>query len=54
VPIRDALAIADRVEQLVTDRALRARMGQSARERAREFTWQRYGERLIGALNRLA
>jgi glycosyltransferase involved in cell wall biosynthesis len=53
VPIRDALAIADRVEQLLTDRTLRARMGQSARERAREFTWQRYGERLIGALNKL-
>jgi hypothetical protein len=29
-------------------------MGQSARERAREFTWERYGERLLGALDRLA
>ena len=54
VPIRDAVAIADKVELLLSDRALRDRMGQSARERAREFTWERYGERLIGALDRLA
>ena len=54
VPIRDAAAIADKVELLLTDRALRARMGRSARERAEEFTWARYGERLLGALNTLA
>ena len=54
VPIRDADAIADKVELLLTDRALRQRMGRNARARAREFTWGRYGERLLGALNRLA
>jgi glycosyltransferase involved in cell wall biosynthesis len=54
VPIRDAAAIADKIELLLTDRDLRARMGRSARERAREFTWARYGERLIGALATLA
>ena len=54
VPIRDARAIADKVELLLSDRALRARMGRNARERAREFTWPRYGERLIGALSGLA
>jgi glycosyltransferase involved in cell wall biosynthesis len=54
VPIRDAMAIADTVELLLADRALRARMGRSARERAREFTWERYGERLLDALARLA
>jgi glycosyltransferase involved in cell wall biosynthesis len=54
VPIRDPEAIADKVELLVADRALRDRMGQSARERAKEFTWERYGERLLGALGRLA
>ena len=26
----------------------------SARARAGEFTWERYGERLLGVLNRLA
>ena len=54
IPIRDAVAIADKVELLLTDRALRARMGRNARARAAEFTWQRYGERLLGALARLA
>ena len=54
VPIRDAAAIADKVELLLADRALRDRMGASARERAREFTWERYGERLLTALDRLA
>ena len=38
VPIRDAEAIADRIELLLADRALRARMGRNARARAREFT----------------
>jgi glycosyltransferase involved in cell wall biosynthesis len=54
VPIRDAAAIADKIERLLGDRELRGRMGRSARERAREFTWQRYGERLISALDTLA
>ena len=54
VPIRDAAAIADKVELLLGDRELRARMSANARERAREFTWARYGERLIGALRTLA
>jgi glycosyltransferase involved in cell wall biosynthesis len=54
VQIRDAAAIADKVELLLTDRGLRARMGRSARERAKEFTWARYGERLIDALDALA
>jgi glycosyltransferase involved in cell wall biosynthesis len=54
VPIRDAEAIAEKVELLLADRALRDRMGQNARERAGEFTWARYGERLVGALHRLA
>ena len=50
VPIRDAQALADRIQQLVEDRTLRAQMGAAARERARDFTWARYGERLLDAL----
>lgn len=50
VPIRDAQALADRMQQLLEDRSLRMKMGASARERARDFTWQRYGERLLAAL----
>ncbi|WP_338441293.1 glycosyltransferase family 4 protein [Synechococcus elongatus IITB4] len=50
VPIRDATALADRLEQLLSDRSLRDRMGAAARDRAREFTWARYGDRLLAAL----
>jgi glycosyltransferase involved in cell wall biosynthesis len=52
VPVRDAAALADATEHIITDRALRARMSENARQRAQEFTWQRYGERLIKALSR--
>jgi len=50
VPIRDALSLADRIQQLLEDRALRERMGVAARQRAWEFTWAHYGDRLLSAL----
>ena len=50
VPIRDAVALADRIQQLLEDRPLRNQMGASAKLRAKEFTWARYGERLLAAL----
>jgi glycosyltransferase involved in cell wall biosynthesis len=50
VPERDPAALADAIEQVVGDRALRDRMAVAARARARDYTWPRYGERLIGAL----
>jgi len=50
VPIRDATALADRLEQLLADRALRERMGAAARLRAEDHSWRRYGERLLAAL----
>lgn len=50
VPIRDSHALADRMQRLLHDRALRERMGAAARQRAREFTWARYGERLMAAI----
>jgi glycosyltransferase involved in cell wall biosynthesis len=53
VPVRDSAALADRIEQVVTDRALRHRLSQDARARASEFTWERYGDRLIAALQTL-
>jgi glycosyltransferase involved in cell wall biosynthesis len=51
VPARDATALADRLQQLLEDRPLRMQMGASSRERAREFTWTRYGERLLTVLD---
>lgn len=50
VPIRDAVALADRIQQVLEDRPLRMRMAEAARQRARDFTWARYGERLLEAL----
>lgn len=50
VPIRDASALADRIQHLLEDRTLRDQMGTAARQRAREFTWTRYSERLLTAL----
>jgi len=43
VPIRDSIAITNRLETLYCDPALRRRMGEQARRRAFEFTWDRYG-----------
>ncbi|MCP9773922.1 glycosyltransferase family 4 protein [Synechococcus sp. Tobar12-5m-g] len=50
VPIRDAQALAERIHQLLEDRTLRERMGAAARQRAQEFTWKSYGERLLNVL----
>jgi glycosyltransferase involved in cell wall biosynthesis len=50
VPIRSPEAIADRLERLVSDRERLAAMSASARSRAAEFGWDRYGERLLAAV----
>lgn len=50
VPIRDAKAIADRLQQLLEDRVLRKTFGASARDRARDYSWACYGERLLSCL----
>lgn len=50
VPIRDPIALADAIQRLLENRALRNQMATNARERAREFTWARFGERLLKTL----
>ncbi|QUS59989.1 glycosyltransferase family 4 protein [Synechocystis sp. PCC 7338] len=50
VPIRDSNLLSERIEQLATDRQLRERMGQAAKERAKDYTWKRYGARLLAAI----
>lgn len=47
---RDAAALAAAIEELADNRPLRHRMAASARQRAGEYTWERYGERLLSAL----
>ncbi len=50
VASRDPEALADAIAQVIEDRPKRERMARAARERAREFTWERYGERLVDVL----
>jgi glycosyltransferase involved in cell wall biosynthesis len=53
VPIRDAEAIAAKLELWAGDPGLLAQMAENARTRAQEFSWERYGERLIGAIQHI-
>lgn len=50
IPERDPAALADAIEGVIEQRQLRTRMASAARERAREYTWEKYGERLVSAL----
>ena len=47
---RDARALADKLEAIITDRALRRRMSESARERAAGYSWGHYRRRLLDAV----
>jgi glycosyltransferase involved in cell wall biosynthesis len=47
VPIRDAEALAARIEHLYHHSELLAEMSKQAQRRARDFTWDNYKERLI-------
>jgi glycosyltransferase involved in cell wall biosynthesis len=51
VPEREPDALAGAIETIVEDRPLRARMAAAARERAREFTVDKFAERLVGSLS---
>lgn len=46
VPIRSPTAIAERLTELHDDPALRERMGEAARAKARSLSWERYAARL--------
>jgi glycosyltransferase involved in cell wall biosynthesis len=54
VPIRDALALADRIQQLHDDRPLARHLGANALERVRTLGgWDDYGRRTIAGYRRL-
>jgi glycosyltransferase involved in cell wall biosynthesis len=50
---RNSDALASAICQIVENRSLRERMSLAARERAKEFTWSKYGERLLAVLRDL-
>jgi glycosyltransferase involved in cell wall biosynthesis len=54
VPERDPAALATAIQEIVEDRVKRDRMAHAARDRACEYTWERYGNRLVTALQLLA
>lgn len=47
VPEGDADALADKIQILIENRELRDKMAISARERAKDYTWDKYGDRLL-------
>jgi glycosyltransferase involved in cell wall biosynthesis len=50
VPSRDPETLANAITEIVEDRQKRERMSRAARDRAHDYTWERYGERLLAAL----
>ena len=53
VPIRDVRALKERIIQLYEDRTLLEVMGESARERAEEFTWEQYEQRVVNTYEQI-
>jgi glycosyltransferase involved in cell wall biosynthesis len=54
VPARDAQAIAERIEQITTDRNLRERLSRGAIATATQFSLTQYKERLVSAIRHAA
>ena len=50
VPERNSHALASAIERVIEDRRFRARLGAAARLRAREYSIEKYGGRLVKAL----
>lgn len=50
VPTRDVRALKERLTKLYENRSLCEEMGRNAKERAREFTWARYREKITAYL----
>jgi len=53
VPFDDPEALGKAMRSLSEDRAKRLRMGQAAKEAAAEFSWEAYGKRYAGMLEKL-
>ena len=47
IPIRDVAALQECIHRLYEDVSLRQLMGNAARQRAEEFTWERYQSKLV-------
>jgi glycosyltransferase involved in cell wall biosynthesis len=54
VPSRNPEVLANAIAEIVENRQKRQRLSRAAREQARDYTWARYGERLVEALKSFA
>ena len=53
VPVRDVAALKEKILYLYEHEKERRRMGQSALKRAKDFTWDKYGKRVVEVYRRL-
>ncbi|MHB9073701.1 MAG: glycosyltransferase family 4 protein [Desulfobaccales bacterium] len=53
VPIRDAAVLAEKIGFLASNPDMVAWMSQNAQERSKEFTWEKYGGRLVTAIQEI-
>jgi glycosyltransferase involved in cell wall biosynthesis len=53
VPHRDIDAVADAIESLASDPDKRRQLGTNARKKVEDYTWDRYGERVVSAYQEL-
>lgn len=54
VPIRDVEELKEKILRLYENSGLRRDMGAAARDRVKEFSWEKYGERLISVYEEIA
>ena len=53
IPIRDADALAEKIQFFYENEEARRTMGAAAREYVQQFTWERYGEQVMAAYRRM-
>src|SRR5262249_793634 len=51
-PVRDPKALADKLESVVTNRALRTELSYNGKKRGADYTIEKYGSRLLRAIDR--
>ena len=53
IPIRDADALAEKIQFFYENEEARRTMGAAAREYVQQFTWERYSEQVVAAYRRM-
>ncbi len=53
VPIRDPVALADKINEIIEDRNLRNKMSIAGKIKARKYTWENYSKNLLNCVENL-